>query len=162
MDYVNEISEIQKIRLNKLEEIKKMGVAPFGKSFSLTHNLQQIKDNFEELENHDVKIAGRIMAIRGHGKAAFFDIQDQTGRLQMYIKKDGVTEETFQLYKLLDIGDIVGIEGQVFRSKKGEISVAVSYLTLHSKSLRPLPEKRHVLKDTDIRYRQRYLITNWK
>ena len=71
MDYVNEISEIQKIRLNKLEEIKKMGVAPFGKSFSLTHNLQQIKDNFEELENHDVKIAGRIMAIRGHGKAAF-------------------------------------------------------------------------------------------
>jgi lysyl-tRNA synthetase class 2 len=162
MDYVNEISEIQKIRLNKLEEIKKMGVAPFGKSFSLTHNLQQIKDNFEELENHDVKIAGRIMAIRGHGKAAFFDIQDQTGRLQMYIKKDGVTEETFQLYKLLDIGDIVGIEGQVFRSKKGEISVAVSDLTLLSKSLRPLPEKWHGLKDTDIRYRQRYLdlITN--
>lgn len=162
MDYVNEISEIQKIRLNKLEEIKKMGVAPFGKSFSLTHNLQQIKDNFEELENQDVKIAGRIMAIRGHGKAAFFDIQDQTGRLQMYIKKDGVTEETFQLYKLLDIGDIVGIEGQVFRSKKGEISVAVSDLTLLSKSLRPLPEKWHGLKDTDIRYRQRYLdlITN--
>jgi len=162
MDNVTEISEIQKIRLSKLEEIKKMGVAPFGSKFSLSHSLQQIKDNFEELENQMVRIAGRIMAIRGHGKAAFFDIQDQSARLQIYIRKDNVDEDTFKLYKLLDIGDIVGIEGTVFKSHKGEISVSVSNLTLLSKSLRPLPEKWHGLKDTDTRYRQRYLdlITN--
>ncbi len=162
MDNVNELNEIQKIRLKKLDELKALGVAPFGKKFPPSHSLQQIKDNFDELENQRVKVAGRIMAIRGHGKAAFFDIQDQTGRLQMYIRKDGVAEETFKLYKLLDIGDIVGIEGDVFKSKKGEISVAVSNLTLLAKSLRPLPEKWHGLKDTDIRYRQRYLdlITN--
>lgn len=162
MDNVNELNEIQKIRLKKLDELKALGVAPFGKKFPPSHSLQQIKDNFDELENQRVKVAGRIMAIRSHGKAAFFDIQDQTGRLQMYIRKDGVAEETFKLYKLLDIGDIVGIEGDVFKSKKGEISVAVSNLTLLAKSLRPLPEKWHGLKDTDIRYRQRYLdlITN--
>jgi len=162
MENVNELNEIQKVRLKKLEELKAMGVAPFGKKFSISHSLQQIKDNFDEFENQMVKVAGRIMAIRGHGKAAFFDIQDQTGKLQIYIRKDDVSEETFKLYGLLDIGDIVGVEGKVFRSKKGEISVSVSNLTLLSKSLRPLPEKWHGLKDTDTRYRQRYLdlITN--
>lgn len=162
MENVNEISEIQKIRLKKLEDLKNMGVAPFGNKFSCSHNLRQIKDSFDELENQMVKIAGRIMAIRGHGKAAFFDIQDQSGKVQMYLKKDNVSDETFKLYSLLDIGDIVGIEGTVFKSKRGEISVSVSNLTLLSKSLRPLPEKWHGLKDPDIRYRQRYLdlITN--
>jgi len=162
MDNIQELNEIQKIRLNKLDEIKKMGIAPFGKKFPMTHSLQQIKDNFDELENQTVTIAGRIMAIRGHGKAAFFDIQDQSGKLQIYIRKDSVDEDTFKLFKLLDIGDIVGVEGSVFKSQKGEISVSVSKLTLLSKSLRPLPEKWHGLKDTDLRYRQRYLdlITN--
>lgn len=165
MDHVNdinEINEIQKIRLQKLQDLRDMGVNPFGDKYSYSHNCQQIKDNFNELENQNVKIAGRIMAIRGHGKAAFFDIQDHTGKIQIYIKKDNVSEDTFKLYNLLDIGDIVGLEGRVFKSKRGEISVSVVEMMLLSKSLKPLPEKWHGLKDTDIRYRQRYLdlITN--
>jgi len=108
-------------------------------------------------ENQNVKIAGRIMAIRGHGKAAFFDIQDDTGKIQVYIKKDNVSEDTFKLYNLLDIGDIVGLEGKVFKSKRGEISVSIDTMMLLAKSLRPLPEKWHGLKDTELRYRQRYL-----
>ncbi len=157
MDHVNDINEILKVRLQKLEDLEKLGVKPFGDKYSYSHHCQQIKDNFDELENQNVKIAGRIMAIRGHGKAAFFDIQDDTGKIQVYIKKDNVSEDTFKLYNLLDIGDIVGLEGNVFKSKRGEISVSVDVMTLLAKSLRPLPEKWHGLKDTDIRYRQRYL-----
>ncbi|HHV18709.1 MAG TPA: lysine--tRNA ligase [Thermoanaerobacterales bacterium] len=157
MDHVNDINEILKVRLQKLEDLEKFGVKPFGDKYSYSHHCQQIKDNFDELENQNVKIAGRIMAIRGHGKAAFFDIQDDTGKIQVYIKKDNVSEDTFKLYNLLDIGDIVGLEGNVFKSKRGEISVSVDVMTLLAKSLRPLPEKWHGLKDTDIRYRQRYL-----
>ena len=157
MDHVNDINEILKVRLQKLEDLEKFGVNPFGDKYSYSHHCQQIKDNFNELENQNVKIAGRIMAIRGHGKAAFFDIQDDTGKIQVYIKKDNVSEDTFKLYNLLDIGDIVGLEGNVFKSKRGEISVSVDVMTLLAKSLRPLPEKWHGLKDTDIRYRQRYL-----
>ncbi|WP_213975724.1 lysine--tRNA ligase [Tepidanaerobacter acetatoxydans] len=160
MDYLNdqsEINEIQKVRLQKLQELRDMGINPFGDKYPYSHNCQQIKANFDELENQNVKIAGRIMAIRGHGKAAFFDIQDNTGKIQVYIRKDNVSDETFNLYKLLDIGDIVGIEGKVFKSKRGEISVSVNGMTILAKSLRPLPEKWHGLKDTDIRYRQRYL-----
>ena len=160
MDHVNdinEINEILKVRLQKHQDLRNMGVNPFGDKYSYSHNCQQIKDNFNELENQNVKIAGRIMAIRGHGKAAFFDIQDETGKVQVYIKKDNVTEDTFKVYNLLDIGDIVGLEGKVFKSKRGEISVSIDTMTLLAKSLRPLPEKWHGLKDTDIRYRQRYV-----
>ncbi|HHX23823.1 MAG TPA: lysine--tRNA ligase, partial [Thermoanaerobacterales bacterium] len=154
---VNEVNEIMKVRLQKLRDLKDIGINPFGEKLSYSHHSQEIKEKFSELENQKVKVAGRIMAIRGHGKAAFFDIQDDTGTIQVYIKKDNVSEETFKLYKLLDIGDIVWLEGKVFRSKKGEISISLEALKLQAKSLRPLPEKWHGLKDTDIRYRQRYL-----
>jgi lysyl-tRNA synthetase class 2 len=143
--------------LQKLDEIRSMGINPYGQKYNYTHHSQQIKDNFEQLEEQNVNIAGRIMAIRGHGKAAFFDVQDDKGRIQVYIKKDNVDEKTFELFKKLDIGDIVGIEGKVFKTHKGEISVSAENLTLLAKSLRPLPEKWHGLKDVDTRYRQRYV-----
>lgn len=152
-----DVNEIIKVRLEKLEEIRQMGINPYGQKYSYTHYSTTIKDEFESLQGQDVKIAGRIMAIRGHGKAAFFDIQDDAGQIQSYIRKDNVDEKTFKLYKLLDIGDIVGIKGEVFKTNRGEVSVQVKELTLLSKSLRPLPEKWHGLKDVDIRYRQRYL-----
>lgn len=156
-NFQEDLNEIMKIRLQKLQDIKGMGINPYGEKFPVTHHSQQIKDSLEEFEGKKVVIAGRIMAIRGHGKAAFFDVQDQAGRIQVYIKKDSVDEKTFELFGKLDLGDIVGIEGSVFRTHKGEISVSVDKLTLLSKSLRPLPEKWHGLKDVDIRYRQRYL-----
>lgn len=156
MDYLSE-NEIQKVRLQKLQELKDMGINPYGERYPCSNTCQQIKDNFDEFENKDVILAGRIMAIRGHGKAAFFDIQDDSGKIQVYIKKDNVSEETFKLYKLLDIGDIIGVEGRVFKSQRGEISISATNLKMLAKSLRPLPEKWHGLKDTDTRYRQRYL-----
>lgn len=153
----NDINEIIKIRLEKLEELKEMGINPYGSKYTYSHHSEDIKSNFDELEGQNVKIAGRIMAIRGHGKAAFFDIQDDKGKIQSYIKKDNVEEQTFLLFKKLDIGDIVGIEGKVFKTHKGEISVSVTDLVLLAKSLQPLPEKWHGLKDVDTRYRQRYI-----
>ncbi len=152
-----DINEIIQARLKKLQEIRAMGINPYGQKYDYTHNSKQIKDGFEQLEGQSVKVAGRVMAIRGHGKAAFFDIQDQEGRIQIYIKKDNVSEQIFRLFGLLDLGDIVGIKGEVFRTHKGEISVALEHLTMLAKSLRPLPEKWHGLKDVEIRYRQRYL-----
>lgn len=156
MDYLSE-NEIQKVRLQKLQELKDIGINPYGERYPRSNTCQQIKDNFDEFENEDVILAGRIMAIRGHGKAAFFDIQDDSGKIQVYIKKDNVSDETFKLYKLLDIGDIIGVEGRVFKSQRGEISISATNLKMLAKSLRPLPEKWHGLKDTDTRYRQRYL-----
>ena len=158
MDQVqSDINEVVKVRLQKLDDIRAMGINPYGGKYEYTNHAQDIKDDFAQFESKDVKIAGRIMAIRGHGKAAFFDIQDDSGKIQVYIKKDNVSEEVFKLYKLLDIGDIVGVEGTVFKSKRGEISISLLDLTLLSKALKPLPEKWHGLKDTDIRYRQRYI-----
>ncbi|MDD4570757.1 MAG: lysine--tRNA ligase [Tepidanaerobacteraceae bacterium] len=157
MDHANDVNEIMKVRLQKLQDLKNMGINPFGDKYPYSHNSQQIKGNFVELENQKVKIAGRIMAIRGHGKAAFFDIQDDKGKIQIYIKKDNVSEDTFKLYNLLDIGDIVSLGGKVFKSKRGEITISLDMMKLLAKSLRPMPEKWHGLKDTDIRYRQRYL-----
>jgi len=150
-------NEIIKARLQKLEEIKAMGIDPFGEKYEYTHHSSTIKDNFQELDGQKVKVAGRIMAIRGHGKAAFFDIRDDKGDIQIYIKKDNVDEVDFQLFKKLDLGDFIGVEGEVFKTHKGEISVSAKKLTMLSKAIRPLPEKWHGLKDVDIRYRQRYL-----
>jgi lysyl-tRNA synthetase class 2 len=150
-------NEIIKARIQKLEELRKMGINPYGQKYDRTHNCIEIKEKFEELEGKDTSVAGRIMAIRGHGKAAFFDIQDEKGRLQIYIKKDHVGDGNYEIFKKLDIGDIVGIKGKVFKTQKGEISVMADEVTLLAKSLRPLPEKWHGLKDVDTRYRQRYL-----
>lgn len=152
-----ESNEIIKARIQKLQELRQMGVNPYGQKYNRTHNCLEIKENFEAMEGKSTSVAGRIMAIRGHGKAAFFDIQDEKGRLQIYIKMDHIGEEKYKIFKKLDIGDIVGVEGKVFKTQKGEVSVMADDLTLLAKSLRPLPEKWHGLKDVDTRYRQRYL-----
>ncbi|MGI6485667.1 MAG: lysine--tRNA ligase [Tepidanaerobacteraceae bacterium] len=158
MDKVDaDVNDIIQARLKKLQELRQMDVNPYGKKYSTTHNSQDIKEGFEQLNGESVKVAGRVMAIRGHGKAAFFDLQDQQGRIQIYIKKDNVNERIFRIFKLLDIGDIVGVAGEVFKTHKGEISVFLADITVLAKSLKPLPEKWHGLKDVEIRYRQRYL-----
>ena len=150
-------SEQMQIRREKLQKIYDLGVTPFGQKFDWTHHNQQIIDEFAELEEQEVAIAGRIMAIRDHGKTAFLNLRDFTGDIQVYLRQDEVSELECQLFQLLDIGDIVGINGKVFKTHKGEITVRVEKLTLLSKGLRPLPNKWQGLKDPEIRYRQRYV-----
>src|SRR5690606_37399761 len=116
-----------------------------------------IKEKLEELEEKEVAVAGRIMSRRGHGKVSFIDIQDSEGRIQIFAKLDSLGEEAYKDLSFLDLGDIIGIRGEVFKTKAGEISIRASEITLLSKSLQILPEKWHGLKDTDIRYRQRYV-----
>jgi lysyl-tRNA synthetase class 2 len=153
-----ELTEILKVRRDKLQDLKSAGKDPFEiTKFDVTHYTADIKANFEELEEKTVKIAGRIMSRRIMGKASFYNIQDSTGRIQLYIRRDDIGEENYAAFKKYDIGDIVGIEGFVFKTKTEEISVHTTGITLLSKSLLPLPEKFHGLKDTDTRYRQREL-----
>ncbi len=146
------------IRKEKLEELRKQGKDPFKiTKYNRTHNSQQIKDNYEELEGKDVTIAGRIMAKRVMGKASFCHLQDMQGKIQSYVSLNDLGEESYKEFKTYDIGDIVGITGFVFKTKTGEISVHAKEMVLLTKSLRPLPEKFHGLKDTELRYRQRYV-----
>ena len=146
------------IRKEKLEELRKQGKDPFKiTKYNRTHNSEQIKENFEELEGKDVTIAGRIMAKRVMGKASFCHIQDMQGKIQSYVSLNDLGEESYKEFKTYDIGDIVGITGFVFKTKTGEISVHAKEMVLLTKSLRPLPEKFHGLKDTELRYRQRYV-----
>ena len=146
------------IRKEKLEELRKQGKDPFKiTKYNRTHNSEQIKENYEELEGKDVTIAGRIMAKRVMGKASFCHIQDMQGRIQSYVSLNDLGEESYKAFKTYDIGDIVGITGFVFKTKTGEISVHAKEMVLLTKSLRPLPEKFHGLKDTELRYRQRYV-----
>ena len=153
-----QLNEILKIRREKLAALCEAGQNPYEKvKFDFDTYTTDIKNNFEEYENKDVKIAGRIMSRRDMGKANFIDILDGKGRIQCYIKIDEVGADVFEQYKKWDIGDIVGIGGFVFRTRRGEISVHVKEIELLSKSLIPLPEKFHGLKDTDTRYRQRYV-----
>ncbi|HBL85359.1 MAG: lysine--tRNA ligase [Clostridiales bacterium GWF2_38_85] len=150
-------NELQ-IRRNKLSDLKAEGNDPFIiTKFDRDTYVNSIKENFEQLENTDVKIAGRIMSRRDMGKANFIDISDFSGRLQVYVRIDDIGEETFEDFKKWDIGDIIGIGGFVFRTRRGEISVHAKSIQLLSKSLLPLPEKWHGLKDTETRYRKRYL-----
>jgi len=152
------LSEILKIRREKLEQLKAAGRNPFEiLNYDQTHHSKDIKDKFEEMDGKDVSIAGRIMSFRDMGKASFCDIQDRYGRIQTYIKQDEIGEEEYKIFKTYDIGDIVGIKGFVFKTKRGEISVHAKQVTLLCKSLQPLPEKWHGLKDTEMRYRQRYV-----
>jgi len=152
------LSEILKIRRDKLEQLKETGRNPFEiLNYDQTHHSKDIKGNFEEMEGKDVSIAGRIMSFRDMGKASFCDIQDRYGRVQTYVKQDEIGEEEYKIFKTYDIGDIVGIKGFVFKTKRGEISVHAKQVTLLCKSLQPLPEKWHGLKDTEMRYRQRYV-----
>ncbi len=152
-----ELSEILQIRRDKLSELQAAGKDPFLiTKYDVTHHTSDIKDSFDELEGERVSIAGRLMSKRVMGKASFCNIQDLKGNVQAYVARDFVGEEAYKDFKKFDIGDIVGIRGDVFRTKTGEVSVHVCEITLLTKSLQPLPEKYHGLTNVDTRYRQRY------
>ncbi|MGI5919179.1 MAG: lysine--tRNA ligase [Christensenellales bacterium] len=153
-----ELSELLRVRREKLEALRAAGQDPFViTQFKRSHSCNDILTGFETLEGKRVTLAGRIMSKRIMGKASFSHIMDQSGKLQLYVRRDEMGEEPYNAFKKLDIGDIIGAEGEVFKTNAGEISVKTSKITLLSKSLNPLPEKFHGLRDTDLRYRQRYL-----
>lgn len=159
-----EVNELLVIRRNKLDELRELGVDPFGRKFERTHHAQDILDAYsglekEELEERkiEVSLAGRIMQKRGMGKTSFAHIMDLTGKIQIYVRKDSIDEAKFKAFEMLDIGDIVGVKGQVFKTQTGETSVKVTELEVLTKSLYPLPDKFHGLKDVEMRYRQRYV-----
>lgn len=154
-----EINEQMQNRIDKMHKIEEHGWRPFGHRFEWTHRSADVKDQFEALAETEaeVKMAGRVMAIRGHGKTCFMDMQDKTGRMQLYVRKDVLGEEDYSLVKMMDIGDTIGVTGIPFRTHMGEISIKVVKMEMLSKSLRPLPEKWHGLKDIETRYRQRYV-----
>ena len=153
-----DLSEILQVRRDKLAALRAEGRDPFQETkFDVTHHAQDIKDNFDALEGSEVRIAGRLMSKRGMGKVSFCDLQDKSGRIQLYARKDEMDEEEYDRFKKYDIGDIVGVDGEVFRTQRGEMSVRAKTITLLSKSLRPLPEKYHGLTDKEARYRQRYV-----
>ena len=158
MDRNTAISEQQQIRMDKLSALVEEGCDPFAiKTYDQNAHSAGIKENFEKLEGTTVRIAGRIMSKRGMGKAAFCHLSDRYGDIQIYIRQDMVGEENYARFKKVDIADIVGVEGEVFRTNAGEITVRATNVTLLAKSLHPLPEKFHGLKDPDLRYRMRYL-----
>ncbi len=153
-----DINQLMKVRREKLDKLKEEGKNPYEiTKFNRTHTSKQIIDNYDELEGKDVTVAGRIMAKRIMGKASFCHIQDSEGKIQSYVSINDLGEESYKAFKEDDIGDIIGITGFVFKTRTGEISIHAKEVTLLSKSLRPLPEKFHGLKDTDLRYRQRYV-----
>ena len=153
-----DLGELLRIRREKLKALQNEGRDPFQiTKFDVTHHTQDIKDNFDAMEGSAVSVAGRLMSKRGMGKVSFCDLQDKTGRIQIYARKDEMDEVTYDRFKKYDIGDIVGVKGEVFRTQRGEMSVRAREITLLSKSLRPLPEKFHGLTDKEIRYRQRYV-----
>ena len=152
------LSDQMKVRREKLNDLRSQGLDPFVQTkFDVTATSAQIKDHFEEMEGKTVSLAGRLMSKRGMGKVVFCDLQDNAGRIQLYVKIDEMEEDSFNRFKRNDIGDIVGVKGDVFRTQRGEISVRVHEATLLSKSLLPLPEKFHGLTDRETRYRQRYV-----
>ena len=154
-----DLNEQMQVRLDKMHKIEEKGWKPFGYRYEYTHRSGDVKEQFEALSEAEteVKLAGRVMAIRGHGKTCFMDMQDKDGRIQVYVRKDVLGEENYALIKMMDIGDTVGVTGTVFRTHMGEVSIKAASLEMLSKSLRPLPEKWHGLKDVETRYRQRYV-----
>ena len=153
-----DLNEMLQIRRQKLKELQDQGKNPFLiEKFNPDHHTTDITDNFEEFEGKEVTVAGRVMSKRGHGKISFMDIQDMKGRIQILSKIDELGEEAYKIISYLDMGDIIGVEGEVFKTQSGEISIKAKKLTLLSKSLQILPEKWHGLKDPDLRYRQRYV-----
>ncbi len=152
------LSELLQIRRDKLAALREQGRDPFViTKFGVTHHSDEVKARFEEMEGQTVRLAGRLMSKRGMGKAVFSDLQDGAGRIQLYVRIDDVGEEALAAFKKYDIGDIVGVEGEVFRTQRGEISIKAKTITLLSKSLLPLPEKFHGLTDVETRCRQRYV-----
>ena len=155
---VQELSELLQIRRDKLKDLVDSGNNPFEEvKYEKTHASLEIESNFEALDGAMVSVAGRLMSKRGMGKVMFCDMQDLEGRIQLFVKQDVLGEDVYATFKKLDIGDIVGAKGEVFKTKTGQVSVRVTEYTLLSKSLRPLPEKFHGMTDTDMRYRQRYV-----
>jgi lysyl-tRNA synthetase class 2 len=166
---MDETSELIQQRIKKLQSLRREGIAPYPNDFRVTHTSRDLHEAFDSLPDEELKsvgetfhLAGRIMAIRDFGKASFIQIQDRKGRIQVYIQKAIVGEPAFQLFKTLDIGDLIGLEGKIFRTKTRELTIQAQSFRLLVKSLRPLPEKWHGLTDIEARYRQRYLdlITN--
>ena len=152
------VNELLKVRREKLKELQEQGKDPFQiMKYDVTHHSADVKTSFDELEGKTVSVAGRIMSKRVMGKASFCHIQDLKGTIQSYVARDSIGEEEYKLFKKMDIGDIVGLKGEVFKTKTGEISIHASEITLLSKSLQILPEKYHGLTNTDTRYRQRYV-----
>ncbi|MDO3681764.1 lysine--tRNA ligase [Paenibacillus ehimensis] len=159
-----ELNELLQIRRNKLDELRGLGIDPFGQKFERTHHAGDIFKAYEDKSKEDlealsaeVSIAGRIMQKREMGKAGFAHIQDITGKIQIYVRADALEEAKYKAYELLDIGDLIGVRGTVFKTKTGELSVKATSVEVLSKSLLPLPEKYHGLKDVELRYRQRYV-----
>ncbi|WP_216831226.1 lysine--tRNA ligase [Alkalihalobacterium elongatum] len=159
-----ELNDLLAVRRDKLKKIVDKGVDPFGSKFLRTHSAKEMVEQFEEIskeqleeDKHEVVLAGRIMTKRGKGKAGFAHIQDLTGKVQIYVRQDAVGEEAYELFNTIDIGDIVGVSGVAFKTKVGELSIKVTNFQLLTKSLRPLPDKFHGLKDIEQRYRQRYV-----
>ena len=153
-----DLREILQIRRDKLKALQDAGMNPFEITrYDVTHHAQEVKDNFDALEGQTVSLGGRLMSKRGMGKVSFCDLQDKSGRIQIYARRDEMDEEAYNRFKKFDIGDIVGVKGQVFRTQKGEMSIRAHEITLLSKSLQPLPEKFHGLTDKELRYRQRYV-----
>ncbi len=157
-EQVQDIGQLMKVRREKLAELQEMGEDPFEvTTYDRDAYTKDIIEKFEEYEGKNVSIAGRLMSKRVMGKASFFDLRDINGKVQLYVTRDDMGEEAYRKFKRLDIGDIVGVKGEVFRTQKGEISVRTNEYVLLSKSLQPLPEKFHGMTNTDLRYRQRYI-----
>ena len=153
-----DLNQLRKVRREKLAELQESGRDPFViTKYNQTHHSVEVKENYEELEGKQVSIAGRMMSKRVMGKASFCNVQDLKGNIQSYVARDSIGEENYKEFKKLDVGDVIGIEGEVFKTKTGEISIHASHVTLLSKSLQILPEKFHGLTNTDMRYRQRYV-----
>jgi lysyl-tRNA synthetase class 2 len=161
---MDETSELIQQRIKKLETLRKDGIDPYPNDFRVTHTSRDLHETFGSLSDEELKLvektfslAGRIMAIRDFGKASFIQIQDRKGRIQAYLQRDIVGEAAFQLFKTFDVGDFIGLDGKIFRTKTRELTLQVQSFRLLVKSLRPLPEKWHGLTDIEARYRQRYL-----
>ena len=153
-----DLREILQIRRDKLKALQDAGMNPFEITrYDVTHHAQEVKDHFDALEGQTVSLGGRLMSKRGMGKVSFCDLQDKSGRIQIYARKDEMDEEAYNRFKKYDIGDIVGVKGQVFRTQKGEMSIRAHEITLLSKSLQPLPETFHGITDKELRYRRRYV-----
>lgn len=153
---MEDINDLIRQRLNKLEALKAKGIEPYGRRFEKSCSIKELVEDFQE--GKEVSVAGRIMALRLHGKSAFLDLRDSAGKVQLYLKEDGVAGNFFkEIFPNLDIGDIIGVRGVLFKTRTGEVTVNVSQAMVLSKGLRPLPEKWHGLKDIELRYRQRYL-----
>ena len=164
MSHLDELNDQLLVRRQKMEDLRENGLDPFGSRYERTHLSNEIREVFEELTKedldetvHEVKIAGRIMTKRGKGKAGFAHIQDLGGQIQIYVRQDAIGEEAYALFDNADLGDIVGVKGNVFKTKVGELSIKATEFTFLTKALRPLPDKFHGLKDIEQRYRQRYL-----